>query len=92
MSESQMVYNVTLAIIRAFFDREPDQNGERTFTVSPADNEDLAIAALKAIREPTDAMVRAGECEVFEHRANADEWALQAIKEGWQAMIDEALK
>ncbi len=56
------------------------------------DHVDEARAVIQAMREPTEAMIRAGEGEIFEHRANADDWALQATKEGWEAMIDEALR
>jgi hypothetical protein len=56
------------------------------------DWDDVARCVIGVMREPTDSMIRAGECEIFEHRASADDWALQATKEGWQAMIDEALK
>jgi hypothetical protein len=56
------------------------------------DWDDVARSVISVMREPTDGMIRAGECEIFEHRASADDWALQATKEGWYGMIDEALK
>lgn len=80
---SKMVDLVTLAIIRAFFDREPDAGGERIFSVSPSDNEDLARAAIAAMREPTGPMIAAAFALGYE---------AQCAPEVWQAMIDEALK
>lgn len=47
---SSLRTEVTHAIMRAFFNREPDENGDRIFTISPVDNEDLALAALRAVR------------------------------------------
>lgn len=49
-------------------------------------------AGIEAMREPTEAMVLAGEAEIFEYRAEPADWSLESIKRGWQTMIDEALK
>ena len=40
---------VTHAIMRAFFNRECDDKGERVFTASPADNEYLGQAAIDVV-------------------------------------------
>ena len=49
----EMAQRVNYAIMRAFFDREPNESGERIFTASPSDNEDLAQAAIDAIQPLT---------------------------------------
>ena len=58
--DNEMITKVNYAIMKAFFDREPDEDGNRIFTVSPSDNEDLAIAAIKAMSKPTKKMLEAG--------------------------------
>lgn len=56
---NSLVDEMTLDIMRAFFAREPDNAAnERVFTASPADNEDLARAALRSVKKYLDARVR----------------------------------
>lgn len=52
----------------------------------------MARAAIAAMREPTEEMVKEGEEEIFEHMAESAVWSRDATKEGYCAMIDEALK
>jgi len=52
---------------------------------------ELARAAIAAMREPTAGMVKAGEQEFFEYRAQAEDWTLAETKNAWSAMIDAAL-
>ena len=53
---------------------------------------ETARAAIEVMRNPTPKMVAAGECVIFEDRPTAEDWQLQAVKDGWQAMIDAALE
>lgn len=40
--------------------------------------------------EPTEEMITAGECSIFEHAAAPRDWTLQATKDGYRAMIAAA--
>lgn len=51
----------------------------------------IARAALEAMREPTEEMVKAGEQEFFEYREEPADWTLKGTREAWRAMIDTAL-
>ena len=51
-----------------------------------------ARAAIAAMREPTDAMVKQGEMAAYEYRADPADWTLKLTKDAWRAMIDAALK
>lgn len=51
-----------------------------------------AREVLRALREPTDAMVATGEPVVFEHMAESTDWTLDAVRDGWRAMMDAAAK
>ena len=57
-----------------------------------SDTRGLADAAVAAMREPTDAMVKQGEMAAYEYRADPADWTLKLTKDAWQAMIDAALK
>ena len=75
---------VNYAIMCAFFSRPLE---EQIFNASPADNEDLAKAAIEALREPTEEMKIAGS---IDPGAGGPDHGYET--EVWQAMIDEALK
>lgn len=79
--DNEMLTKVNYGIMKAFFDREPDESGNRVFTVSPVDNEDLAIAAIKAMRDPTKKMIEAG----------FDNTNAVSSKIVYQAMIDAVI-
>lgn len=51
----------------------------------------LAAAAIEATREPTEAMIAAGECVVDNHDDPRDRLKFCAVAELWQAMNDAAL-
>jgi hypothetical protein len=51
--------------------------------------EQAAIAAIKAMREPTEAMAIAGGYEVYD--AN-DEFCPEGAADAWRAMVDAALE
>ncbi len=53
---------------------------------------DLARAAIKAMREPTAAMMQAGCASNPPGQYHADTKLSEIIGAEWQAMIDEALK
>lgn len=48
-------------------------------------------ALLTALREPSEEIIAAGECCLFEHMPEARDWTLRATKDAWQAMIDSYL-
>jgi len=50
-----------------------------------------ARAAIEAMREPTDGMVKAMEENLFEHLPDARDWTITLAKEGWQSAVDAAL-
>ena len=82
---SEMVERVAGAIMRAYFSRPVEE--QTVLNVSVPDQEDLARAAIAAMREPTDAM----------KSVEGIHWGYGChvcggVKEGWQAMIDEALR
>jgi len=52
----------------------------------------MARAAISAMRDPTPVMSSAGEIATFKHMAREADWSLKATVDGWQAMIDEALR
>lgn len=86
--DNEMINRVTYTIMKAFFDREPDENGVRIFTASPVDNEDLAIAAIKAMREPTEKM----KTLVTDDIVITDKcYYCGGHIQGWQAMIDAVI-
>ncbi len=78
-----MLTKVNYAIMNAFFSRPVE---EQIFNASPADNEDLAKAAIAAMREPSEGMIKASN--LAEGSGNLDTDATNI----YQAMIDAALK
>lgn len=50
-----------------------------------------ARAAVAAMREPTEEMVKAGEQEFFEYRETPSDWTLEATRGAWREMIDAIL-
>lgn len=50
-----------------------------------------ARAAIEAMREPTEAMVKAGERVVDDHFDHWDPGRFHGIGEAWNAMVDAAL-
>lgn len=85
-----MIEQVAKAMVRNFLGRDPSDESE-WWIQGVVDARDLARAAIKAMRMPTDAMVRQGEMHCYEHEGQADDWSLKAMREGWEAMIDAAL-
>jgi hypothetical protein len=57
MPSSEIIEQVTYAIMRAYFECEADENGQRVFTVSPSDNEHFDSAAMEIIQKRTEASV-----------------------------------
>lgn len=51
----------------------------------------LARAAIRALREPSEAIVDAAEATIYEHMPEPRDWTVRVTKEGWQAGIDAAL-
>lgn len=86
---SEMVERVAVALAKSnggdFFDpkfyTEEQRNVWRT----------KARDGISAMREPTTAMLAAGDCEIFEDRAAPTDWQLRAVRSGWRAMVDAAL-
>jgi hypothetical protein len=50
-----------------------------------------ARAAVEALREPTEEMVKAAEQEIFEHMPGARDWTLLCAKDAIKAAIDAIL-
>jgi hypothetical protein len=82
---SEMVDRVMQAALKAAYPRVPF---ERWTDVTQDDWRHIARAAIKAMREPTAAMVEAGNV-VGGFDAYRQEWNTAAI---WQSAIDAALK
>jgi hypothetical protein len=81
--------------VRAVYEGRPCVGGGIMLPIYKHDWENYltqARVAIEAMREPTEAMAKAMECDIFEWTARAEEWQLQSVKEGWRAGIDEALK
>lgn len=91
---NEMVERVTQAV-RAV--RIPIMRGEDMIGVTqvPAHMaERIASAAIAAMREPTEAMVRKGAAcdgEIIEMTGLEEDW-MADVREQWRAMIDAALK
>lgn len=80
---SEMVKRVAKAIVKSYMVTGPD-----ALMIA----EEMARIAIKAMRNPTKSMVVEGEATIYEHTAEAEEWSLESTRNGWQAMIDDALK
>ncbi|HLX18470.1 MAG TPA: hypothetical protein VKS24_25055 [Bradyrhizobium sp.] len=86
---NEMVERVAEAIYKT------DPVGVRPWQDAPISNRDdclaCARAAIAAMREPTEAMVEAGEAEMYEHHEKPEDWTLENTKTAWMMMIDAAL-
>lgn len=78
-----MLDKVNYAIMNAFFSRSLE---EQVFNVSPADNEDLAKAAIEAMLEPTEDMIREGAMIMPDYDPSDRDFL-----ECWKAAINQAL-
>lgn len=81
---SEMVERCADALLRAYFDRPIEI---REISVTAMDQHDLVRAVIEAMREPTEAM-KSIEGVHWGYGCHV----CGGLQEGWEAMIDEALK
>lgn len=79
---------------KAFVEESSGQSFQETKVTLPnrAIFKSYVMTVLNAAREPTEAMLEAGEANLFEHLPESKEWTLIYMRDAYQDMIDEALK
>lgn len=91
---SELVERVARAICKSRFMNGGNEDDDGWDDLPKAHKQQRLIearAAIEAMREPTEAMIDAGEPEFYEWMFGQEDWTRPMVPQGWRAMIDAAL-